>query len=646
MDDFLSFLVPFILLGLLIGAFVTGIMFLIPLAIIAVVCTFIYSNHAPNSKKNQEKALIEETENLYHQAKNINPFTQQEFNSLVTEKLSSETLWSVAHDLYSLEGFEPPLPPPAIVTGIEGGRYRDRITKYINIAHDKGTAKRFSLELIRLLKPYDTPRNTNGMFQARQYLSHDEIDDLVRSFFGDHDFFLELRAILDYNFNEQRDILPCDYRGKNCPWDYLKGTPLLKLEHKETSVDWVNRDEHTLILAGSGAGKTTLNKHLIAKLLEEDCCVIVMDSQSQVIEQLAHIKLGEDDLTWIAPEHKLALNPFDVDPDELKDESILNNAISQLEFVIDYLAEAPMTPRQKTLFYYCSQLILSIEDANIDTFMEVLDDPFEFATDIDKLDQTAQNFFFNELRKEDGRKRNAYDGTRTELGYRLQAVLKNPTFRRIFNTAENTFDFYSEMLERKLILLDTSHAHLAKDSSTFGRFLIAQALQACYQRVKNKTYSKPVYFFIDEAQEYFDERLETMFKQARKANVCMVVATQNMKKASDAGIADTLLDSTSTQIAGKLGPNDARKLAPIMKSDAGFLHNLPEHVFGFSSGYTGTVTIRADEDPLSHLEKRDDLKQLREDMEFHYGPEDEEKPEEEVAMSGNEDQDIEPSPTL
>ncbi len=646
MDDSAGFVGAFVLLALLIAAFTTGIIFLIPAAVVAVVCVLIYSHVSPNSKRNMEQAVIAETHDLYQQAKSLTPISEADFDAFALETFESLQAYNTALKLFELEGFSTPTKPPPIVTGIEGGRYRDELRRYINVAHDSQSVESFKRELVGALKPFDHPENDTGIFSARRYLTKDEIDDLARAFFGEHNHFQTLRNRLDQNFNEQKDVLPRDYRGDNCPWDYLKDTPLMELEYRNITVDWVNRDEHTLILAGSGAGKTTLYKHLIAKLLEEDCCIIVMDSQSQLIEQLAHIELGEDDVTWIAPEHKLALNPFDADPDEIKDEAVLNNAISQLEFVIDYLAEAPMTPRQKTLFYYCSQLVLSIPGANIDTFMEVLDDPFDFAGDIDGLDKTAQKFFFTELRKTDGKKHNAFDSTRTELGYRLQAVLKNPTFRRIYNTEENTFDFYSEMLERRLILLDTSHAHLAQDSPTFGRFLIAQALQACYQRVKKKTNIRRAYFFIDEAHEYFDVRLDTMFKQARKANVCMIIATQNFSKARDAGIADTLLDSTSTQIASKLTPNDARKLAPIMKSDADFLLNLPEHVFGYSSGYTGTVTILADQDPLSHLDMRDNLNQLKKDMEFHYGPEKEEELEEEVAMSQNEDHDIEPGDTL
>lgn len=647
MDEFLGLYASLILVGLIIAAFITGIMFLVPIAIIAVVCILIYSNVSPNSKKNQDKAQIEQTQQLYQQALAISPLTRDEFSDFIEDHTNNQKILHVALELYRMEGFEPPDPPPPIITGIEGGRYRDKLHNFINISQQPQNAERFKSAVLNTLLPFDQSDTPRAMFKAHQNLSNDEIDELVKSFFGDHDMFKPLRNILDRNYNEQNAVPPSDYKGKNCAWDYLKDTPLLMMEYRHVNVDWRNREAHTLILGGSGSGKTTLFKQMIAKLLKEDCCVVVMDSQTQFIEELAHIKLGEDELTWISPEHALALNPFDIFDEDLKDESVINNKISLLEFVVEHLIEAPMTPRQKNLFYYCTQLLLTIPGGNVGTFMDILNDPFEFADYIDELDKSAQRFFNQELNSEGGRgkKGSSYNGTREELTYRLEGLIKQPTFRRIFQSEENTFDFYSEMQKRKLILLDTSHALLADDSPTLGRFYTAQALQACFQRVKNKETDRPVIFFIDEAHEYFDEKLEKMLLQARKANIGMVLAIQDFSKASKAGIADTLLGSTSTQIVSKVIVSDARKLAPRMKTTHEFLTNLGEHEFAFYSGQK-TVTVRADEDPLIDYDKRGNLEQLRKDMEFHYGPEKPETPPEKSAMDDNEGQDIKPGDTL
>lgn len=640
-------------------------LFLIVLAVIFFVWRA-QANSPAKEKAKREFELVARTNRLYEQAREITPFTADSFVGFVTEKIGHPDLCIVAARLYALEGFAEPAPPPPIVTGIDGGRYRDYLTAYINSYSDETRPLRFSGTVLEILKSLDTSWSDEGLFKAKRYKSNKEIEELILPFLREEQFFETLRAHLTTNIMEQKGQLPSQYKGNNCPWAYLKDTPLLDLEYDYVDVQWLNRASHTLILGGTGSGKTTLVKHMVARLLEEDCCVIVMDSQSQVIEELAHLKLGEDELTWISPEHKLALNPFDVDPEDLKDETVINNKISLLEFVVENLIEAPMTPRQKNLFYFSTQLVLSIPDGNVATFKEVLKDPYEFAPFIDELDETARRFFNDELRSSStrGRKSGSYDGTREELSYRLDGLTKQPTFRRILQTDENMFDFYEEMQDRKLILLDTSQALLADDSATLGRFLIANALQACFQRVKNKETERPVNFFVDEAHEYFDEKLEKMLLQARKANVGMILATQDFGRATKAGITDTLLGSTSTQIISQVTMNDARRLAPRMRCDPEFLTDLVKPTFAFASGGESVAIIEAQKDPLAGADRIDDLTELRKDMEYHYGPEveendtsdtrqldrdrtisDDETPTE-SAMSENEDHDIKPSDTL
>ena len=637
----------------------------------------LYKPLTKTRKDERDEEYIRRTDELYRQACGVKPFDIDHFVKIANATFKDQKIRLIACELFGKEDMIKPNPPPAIVTGIEGGRYRDYLERYINQARTEDHHQVFIGALVHIFEPLDGVEHEEGMFDAKRRISREEVLGLLMRIHQIEDCFEDARQKLLTNMMENRGTTVMDYKGEDYVRAYLKDTPFAQLEYRHSSVGWNNRAAHTLVLGGSGSGKTTLFKHMIAELLEEDCCVILMDSQSQVIEELAHLKLNEEDMTWVSPEHSLALNPFDIDPEDQKDETVINNKISLLEFVVENLIEAPMTPRQKNLFYYCTQLVLAIPDGNIKTFKEVLEDPFNFSDVIDTLDDTAQDFFFKELRSQTGnRKGNAYDSTRQELSYRLDGLTKQPTFRRIFQTEENTFDFYGEMQERKLILLDTSQALLADGSPTLGRFFIANALQACFQRVRDKETKRPVYFFADEAHEYFDEKLERMLLQARKANVGMVLATQDFSKATKAGIADTLIGSTSTKIVSKVISSDAKRLAPSMKTSGEFLTDLSDHTFALFSGGE-TVTIQAKRDPFSNFEKHKDLKALRKDMEYHYGPEQEEEettsdeeatPSEETdktkvtkpasntskpksskqkpAMSKNEDQDITPSDQL
>lgn len=137
MDDFFGFVASFIILGAIIAAFVFGIILIIPIGVLIVLGFWAYGQFAPNSQQKNNKLLIAETDQLYEQAKQITPFAEDEFSDFIKENVSRPELWSVAMSLYDMEGFKTPAPPPPIVTGIEGGRYRDEITRYINTSHGK-----------------------------------------------------------------------------------------------------------------------------------------------------------------------------------------------------------------------------------------------------------------------------------------------------------------------------------------------------------------------------------------------------------------------------------------------------------------------------------------------------------------------------
>ena len=91
-------------------------------------------------------------------------------------------------------------------------------------------------------------------------------------------------------------------------WRYLKGTSLLPLAEVDEMVGIVDRMYHTYLLGSSGSGKTNLLENIIAHDLrsDEDCCVIVIDSQTQLTEKLAKIDIPGT--TYITPKYDLALN--------------------------------------------------------------------------------------------------------------------------------------------------------------------------------------------------------------------------------------------------------------------------------------------------------------------------------------------------
>ena len=304
--------------------------------------------------------------------------------------------------------------------------------------------------------------------------------------------------------------MPEKYTGDNCAFAYLKDTPLLALEYIERSVSLSNRTSHTHILGASGSGKSNLIEYLISRdLTADDCCVVVIDSQVQMIPKLADVDIDVDDVTYITPSWNLALNLFDVGYADMKKagiegERLINTTVDLISFVLEGMMGAQLSDPQKTIFQYAIQLVITIPGGNIFTFFDLLADDghLAYSDQIKQFDANTRAFFQQDFGSEE------YKRSREAIRRRLQSMLRNPTFRRLFSATENKVDMYEELQDRKLILIDTNLPMLGKDASAFfGRLFIALIVQASHRRFGNRGHAyKPVYLYVDEAHEYFDEQ--------------------------------------------------------------------------------------------------------------------------------------------
>ena len=108
-------------------------------------------------------------------------------------------------------------------------------------------------------------------------------------------------------------------------------------------------------------------------------------------------------------------------------------------------------------------------------------------------------------------------------------------------------------------------------SALFGRYMIALTLNAAFERVAVTERDRvPAYLIIDEAADYFDATLERLLAQARKFNLGVLFAHQHMDQLSPA-LRAAVAANTSIKMAGGVSNQDARLLAPDMRTSADFI---------------------------------------------------------------------------
>lgn len=391
-----------------------------------------------------------------------------------------------------------------------------------------------------------------------------------------------------------RLVIPTDARGKSARELadlYVAGTPFAALFELPVpfSIPEEVRFEHCHIIGGTGHGKTQLLQRMIYAdlvLAEYDHrAVVVIDSQGDLIRKLSRLELftphlpgglGER-LVLIDPsdvEYPAALNLFDAHLDRVREydpadrERVLNGVVELYETFFDALLGAELTARQDVVFRYLARLMLTIPGATIHTLMALMENGRTFTPYMEKLEGASRRFFETEFFSP------SFSATKSQILKRLWGVLATPAFERMFSQSENKLDLFEALNSGKIILVNTAKDLLKEEGSQlFGRFFIAMLAQATLERStilhRDRT---PTFVYVDEAHEYFDERIETILGQARKYRVGLTLAHQTLDQLGTR-LRSALLTNTSMKCAGGVSAKDARVLAEE-------LHTTPEFIDG------------------------------------------------------------------
>ena len=379
--------------------------------------------------------------------------------------------------------------------------------------------------------------------------------------------------------------LPTEWNGdaREIVAAFLADTPFARLFGVELGfeIPEAQRLEHTVIVAGSGHGKTqTLEALICNDLAEEDPPgIVVIDSKGDMVRRLSkhylfHPEHGrlKDRLIIIDPRDGPSLNMFDVNLSRLESydaahrEQVINGVVSSLEYFMASLLGADLTSKQQVVFKPLAFLMAHIPGATLHTFMEAMDDLSPYEEIIAKLPPAARTFLLKEFRGP------SYRETRTEVKRRLyQIMLESPTFERMFTAPKNSIDLADALNRGKIILVSTERNFLANASPIFGRYFISQCISAALQRAAiPETDRKPAFIYIDEAASYFDRKIDELLSTLRSYKLGAVLAFQYLGQAS-ADLQSSISANTSIKLVGGTTERDARAMASDMRTTTEFM---------------------------------------------------------------------------
>lgn len=361
---------------------------------------------------------------------------------------------------------------------------------------------------------------------------------------------------------------------------YLGDTPLAALLNVpvEVAIPSHLRTEHAIITATIGHGKTQLMQSVIMRDLDDPARpgILCMDSQGDAINTCSRISRLADRLILIDPtdDHPPALNLFHWDREfaatltQNQREEYLAGVVEMFNFIAGGLLGSELTARMSVVFRFISQLLIEIPNASIHTLIQLLQDPAPFMQHIAVLPPTAQTFI-DELFSD----RSQFRQTRQHLLQRLYHIISNPAFERMFAHHQNKFDMRAALNEGKVILINTAKAQLkAEWSSIFGRFFVAQIMQAAFARAFiPREQRRLALIHIDECHEYLDDNISALMLQGRKYAIALHLYHQHFSQMTDAGLKQTALSIPALRFTGSLSDTDATLLAKEMKTSPEFL---------------------------------------------------------------------------
>lgn len=423
-------------------------------------------------------------------------------------------------------------------------------------------------------------------------------------------------------------VAPTRLRGRTpseLVTEYLEFTPFAELFELPVPfhVPPEMRFEHCHIIGGTGHGKTQLMQRMIhddlVAAVEDGRSVVVIDSQGDMINKLIRLKLFSPDmpgsladrLVLIDPsdiEYPAALNLFDAHLDRTEGyspvdrERVLNGVVALYETFFGEMLGAELTQKQGVVFRYLARLMITIPGANIQTLMQIMEDGAAFKPHMAKLQGSAKHFFETEFFAP------SFAATKKQILRRLWGVLSTPAFERMFIQPENKFDLYAAMNEGKIILVSTAKDLLKADGSALlGRFFISMIAQAALERSVIPIDKRiPTFVYVDEAQEYFGDDVETILSQARKYRVGLTLAHQTLDQLSPR-LRSALHSNTSFKCAGGVSAHDARALAQELHTTAEFVESVrrrPDRT-EFAAWLKGmTQTAARLSTPLGYLERQ------------------------------------------
>lgn len=351
-------------------------------------------------------------------------------------------------------------------------------------------------------------------------------------------------------------------------------------------IDQSYRDKHFYVVGSSGFGKTKFLENLIIQDIKRGNGFCVIDPHGDLVENIkgwlyfAQRELGRDlneEVVLIEPTNPKAtvsFNPLERIKTGQR-EVLASEQAGELLKVFEKIWHNSWGARMEDIMRN-SLIALAENDLTLTELPLLLTNDVVRQKILKKVKNTTclQRFdFFNTLPKRTWR-----EWSESTLN-KVNAFLSDPRIRDIFSQPKSSFNLREIMDSKKILLVNLDKGQLKGGADLLGSLLLSKIQMAAFSRTDvEKSKRVPFYLYIDEFQNFATGSFIETLSEARKYNLSLVLAHQNLAQLPKE-LRGSILANCGLQACFQVSREDAQilakeMLAPLYDSPPGWEFNI------------------------------------------------------------------------
>lgn len=370
--------------------------------------------------------------------------------------------------------------------------------------------------------------------------------------------------------------------------------------HQPVPVPISALNRHLLITGRTGSGKTQFLQTLFYQLQhhthkKQQASLILLDPHGDISEKLFSLRLNMENpsrLWYIDPqissEKVPCLNPF---WQKVKDPILVDLLAQQwAKAFSELIPEAGMTLQMEAVLKPCLAVLFQRGECGLLDLQNFMDDNQN--AHLVALGKQSPHPVFRAF-FESAFLNKKYAPTKLAIYTRLQLLLNNYSFYQMMN-GKSSLDLKKAMAQGKVVLFNLSKGKLGEDTSrALGRFISATLLSIALQRAfESESSRKSCYLFVDEFHNLASSSMETVFSEARKYYLHLIVGTQTVGQLP-LSLKDMVLNNTAVKLVGLNGLPALKSQASDIGVSFAQLQNLPPYHFYLKYDHHPALKIKS-----------------------------------------------------